>query len=78
MLSAAGFVSRSESYHPCSLGDMRFGPVRPAGPLPDEEGFTYAEAGRSLPGRQGGKEKKGARVRQAGMGGVLLTPDGTF
>lgn len=32
----------------------------------------YAEAGRSLPGRQGGKEKKGARVRQAGMGGSFL------
>lgn len=35
-------------------------------------GFKYAGAGRSLPGRQGGKEKKGDLVRQAGMGGPFL------
>lgn len=35
-------------------------------------GFKYAEAGRSLSARQGGKEKKGDQVRQAGMGGSFL------
>lgn len=41
-------------------------------------GFKYAEAGRSLSARQGGKEKKG-RPSEAGWDGwVLLTLDGKF